>query len=534
MLDPWVTAQFLGILGYTLTGEAVLKGRSLFADRLGEEVAVTAPHAGRRPHRRPGVHRHRHRRRGPGHPPQRAHRGRRAAAVRAQRLHRPARRARRPPARPCAAASSPRPASAAGHVAAARHREPGRADRPASATACSCQDVAGLHSGVNPVSGDFSTGAEGLRIRGGELAEPVREFTIASTLQRMLKDVVAVGNDLEWLPDERGRASASSSTTSPCPGVVSRLSDGATLRRPSARADRRPRGREPGEQVEVYRRPAASTTSVKAYDGEVESLTSAESSGVGIRVIRDHRQGFAHAGTLDEDVIARDARRGPRQRRVRRAGRVFGLAEPDGVAAGRPGPVARRRSSPSPPSARSSWPSTSSGRCIGRDPRVTGVRTASYGDSPGEAAIAVDRRHRGAAGRGTSCACRCSALAERRRRDQDRRRHRRRPRARRRSTSSGRPPTRSTGPPACSGPRQPPSQRLADRARAPAGGDPPRHRRRHAHRRAGAQGPLAVRRPGRRADRLAAAHAASTIRPTRVARRPSATTARAWPAAATR
>ena len=62
------------------------------------------------------------------------------------------------------------------------------------------QDVAGLHSGVNPISGDFSTGAEGLRIRGGELAEPVREFTIASTLQKMLKDISAVGNDLQWLP----------------------------------------------------------------------------------------------------------------------------------------------------------------------------------------------------------------------------------------------------------------------------------------------------------------------------------------------
>ena len=62
------------------------------------------------------------------------------------------------------------------------------------------QAVQGLHSGVNPVSGDFSTGAEGLRIRDGELAEPVREFTIASTLQKMLKDVVAVGNDTEWLP----------------------------------------------------------------------------------------------------------------------------------------------------------------------------------------------------------------------------------------------------------------------------------------------------------------------------------------------
>ena len=62
------------------------------------------------------------------------------------------------------------------------------------------QEVSGLHSGVNLVSGDFSTGAEGLRIRNGELAEPIREFTVASTLQRMLLDVVAVGSDLTRLP----------------------------------------------------------------------------------------------------------------------------------------------------------------------------------------------------------------------------------------------------------------------------------------------------------------------------------------------
>jgi PmbA protein len=60
--------------------------------------------------------------------------------------------------------------------------------------------VSGLHSGVNPVSGDFSTGAEGLRITGGELAEPLREFTIASSIQRMLGEVEAVGADIEWLP----------------------------------------------------------------------------------------------------------------------------------------------------------------------------------------------------------------------------------------------------------------------------------------------------------------------------------------------
>src|SRR5439155_656166 len=58
----------------------------------------------------------------------------------------------------------------------------------------------GLHSGANPVSGDFSVGVEGLIVRNGAVAEPVREATMASTLQRMLQDVAAVGSDLEWLP----------------------------------------------------------------------------------------------------------------------------------------------------------------------------------------------------------------------------------------------------------------------------------------------------------------------------------------------
>ena len=62
------------------------------------------------------------------------------------------------------------------------------------------QSVSGLHSGTNPVSGDLSLGAEGLMVRGGEYAEPVREVTIASTLPRMLLDVADIGSDLVWLP----------------------------------------------------------------------------------------------------------------------------------------------------------------------------------------------------------------------------------------------------------------------------------------------------------------------------------------------
>jgi PmbA protein len=63
-------------------------------------------------------------------------------------------------------------------------------------------EVAGMHSGVNPVSGDLSVGIEGRVVRNGNLAEPIREVTIASTLQRMLTEVVAVGNDLRYFPWE--------------------------------------------------------------------------------------------------------------------------------------------------------------------------------------------------------------------------------------------------------------------------------------------------------------------------------------------
>lgn len=58
----------------------------------------------------------------------------------------------------------------------------------------------GLHSGVNPVSGDFSVGVEGVLIRDGALAEPIREATLAGAIPRMLLDVVAVGADLEAQP----------------------------------------------------------------------------------------------------------------------------------------------------------------------------------------------------------------------------------------------------------------------------------------------------------------------------------------------
>ena len=58
----------------------------------------------------------------------------------------------------------------------------------------------GLHSGVNPVSGDLSVGVEGVRIRNGELAEPIREGTLAGAIPRLLLDIRAVGADGELQP----------------------------------------------------------------------------------------------------------------------------------------------------------------------------------------------------------------------------------------------------------------------------------------------------------------------------------------------
>lgn len=61
------------------------------------------------------------------------------------------------------------------------------------------QSVSGIHSGTSTASGDFSVGATGLMIRDGAFAEPIREATIASTLPRMLLDLQEVGADRDWM-----------------------------------------------------------------------------------------------------------------------------------------------------------------------------------------------------------------------------------------------------------------------------------------------------------------------------------------------
>jgi PmbA protein len=60
--------------------------------------------------------------------------------------------------------------------------------------------LAGLHSGVNAISGEISVGATGRMISGGALAAPVREVTVATDFVSLLKGVRDLGGDARWTP----------------------------------------------------------------------------------------------------------------------------------------------------------------------------------------------------------------------------------------------------------------------------------------------------------------------------------------------
>jgi PmbA protein len=199
VLDPFVTAQFLGVISSTLNGEAVVKGRSLFADRLGDQVAAagitlvddpTNPKA----YTSTDVD------------------GEGLAARRnvliedgvLQQFVHNSYSARRADAVSTGNATRGGFAGTPGVGCLALSLVPGLRSQAEIIADIDdgllVQSMQGLHSGVNPISGDFSTGAAGLLISNGEVGAPVREFTIASTLQKMLLDIAEVGGDIDWLP----------------------------------------------------------------------------------------------------------------------------------------------------------------------------------------------------------------------------------------------------------------------------------------------------------------------------------------------
>jgi PmbA protein len=202
VLEPRMTAAVLGIVGGMLNGEAVLKGRSPFADRVGEAIAsplltfvddpTDARSLGAEIHDGEGLATRRNELVVDGllqgflHNTYTGRRSGTASTGSAQR------------------GVSSTPGVGAGALAVAPGSGTHEEILAGVGDGLFVTSMAGLHSGVNPVSGDFSVGVEGLMVRGGALAEPVREATIASTLQRLLLDISAVGADLEWLPDGTG------------------------------------------------------------------------------------------------------------------------------------------------------------------------------------------------------------------------------------------------------------------------------------------------------------------------------------------
>jgi PmbA protein len=199
VLDPTVAASFVSYIGGVMGADAVQRGRSPLAGRLGDEIAAVGfelADDGLDPD-------------GPGSSPfddEGTPRGRTPLIEggRLQAYLHDAYTARRGDAAPtgnAARAGYRSPPSVApsnlivGPGEAAFDALLGEADGGVYVA-----EVAGLHSGVNPVSGVFSVGATGRAIEGGELGQPLREFTIASDLLSMLAAVAAAGNEPRWVP----------------------------------------------------------------------------------------------------------------------------------------------------------------------------------------------------------------------------------------------------------------------------------------------------------------------------------------------
>jgi PmbA protein len=199
VLDPYVAASFASVIGGTLSADAVQRGRSLFAGKEGERIAdsrlrltddglapdglATAPFDGE------------------GTPQRRTPliedgtlRGFLYDAYTGRRGNHPS------TGNGTRGSYRTSPSVGATNLIV----EPGDASEAELLDAAQqgfyVMSVSGLHSGVNPISGTFSVGATGRLIEGGELADPVREVTIASDLVSMLGAIARVGSEARWVP----------------------------------------------------------------------------------------------------------------------------------------------------------------------------------------------------------------------------------------------------------------------------------------------------------------------------------------------
>lgn len=201
VLDNLIAAEFLGVLASALSAEAVLKGRSLFAGRLGQSIGnelltvvddglmpaglATAPFDDEGvPSRRTEVV---------------------SEGVLQSYFH------------------TTYTASRSGTESTGNARRGSFRDRPRVSPTnlflapgersreeiirevgegVLIMQLVGVHAGANPISGEISLGALGLLIKDGKLDRPLREITIAGQLLDLLHQVALVGSDLRFLPME--------------------------------------------------------------------------------------------------------------------------------------------------------------------------------------------------------------------------------------------------------------------------------------------------------------------------------------------
>ena len=85
-----------------------------------------------------------------------------------------------------------------------------------------------------------------------------------------------------------------------------------------------------GEQIEAYAA-RGKDTSVRVFEGEIESLSSAESAGLGVRVVSQGRVGFAWVAALDEGAAAEALAEARDNAKFATVDEHGGLAVPDGL-----------------------------------------------------------------------------------------------------------------------------------------------------------------------------------------------------------
>ncbi|WP_110114610.1 TldD/PmbA family protein [Bacillus sp. CGMCC 1.16541] len=64
--------------------------------------------------------------------------------------------------------------------------------------------LSGLHSGTNPISGDFSVAAKGHYIKGGKVVSSVTQMTIAGNFYELLNSIDLIGSDIDFAMDYGG------------------------------------------------------------------------------------------------------------------------------------------------------------------------------------------------------------------------------------------------------------------------------------------------------------------------------------------